>query len=72
MEGEHILVLGLNLHDWYCSCIGLIFFTKKFAGFSPVWVSQDKIFVSLVHGYLSVILIFISTANELCYNCGMK
>ena len=42
VEGEHILVLGLNLHDWYCSCIGLIFFWEKFVGFSPIWVSQDK------------------------------
>ena len=24
VEGEHILLLGINLHDWYCYCIRLI------------------------------------------------
>ena len=50
----------LGIKSMFCVVleIGLIYFEKISLGFLPVWFSQDKIFVSLMHGILLVILVY--------------
>ena len=67
VEEDHIHVPRLNLHDWYFSCIGLIIsFQKSLMGFLPFGFPRINIslFVSLVHGYLSNMLVFTYIENE--------
>ena len=66
VEEEHILVLRLNLHDWYCSCNGLIIFSENsLLGFLSFGFPRINLctFMSLVHGYLPVILVFTYIEN---------